>query len=64
MTREEAARIYLDGLLYNEVEIENFFEAGRTLSEEDKLKIQTAVGKYRKDFNSTPISVYRKKASE
>lgn len=42
MNREEAARIYLDGLVSKNVEIEEFLEAARVLSAEDKSKLQMA----------------------
>lgn len=50
MTREEAARIYLDGLMNKNVEIGKFFEAARILSAEDRMKIQMSVGEYKGDF--------------
>ncbi len=47
MTREDAAKIYLDGLMNMDVKIDRFFEAARTLSNEDKTKIQVAVERYK-----------------
>jgi hypothetical protein len=49
MTREEAAKIYLDGLMNinMDVKIDKFFEAARTLSNDDKTKIQVAVERYK-----------------
>ncbi|MBI3815123.1 MAG: hypothetical protein HY279_11770 [Nitrospinae bacterium] len=47
MTREEAAKIYLDGLMNTDVKIDKFFEAARTLSNDDKTKIQVAVERYK-----------------
>lgn len=45
MTREEAARIYLNGLMDKDIDIREFFEAARVLSAEDKRKIQMALEK-------------------
>lgn len=53
MIREEAAEIYLDGLLLKNVEIGRFFDAANVLSNEDKVKIQDAVEKYRINFEAT-----------
>jgi hypothetical protein len=47
MTREEAARIYLDGLITKSVKIEKFIEAARVLSADDKSSLQMAVEEYR-----------------
>jgi hypothetical protein len=47
MTREEAAKIYLDGLMNMDVKIDRFFEAARTLSNDDKTKIRVAVERYK-----------------
>lgn len=47
MTREEAARIYLDGLMNKNVEIEKFFDASRALSPEDRAKLQMSVDGYK-----------------
>ncbi len=46
MNRVEAAKIYLDGLLLKNVNIEKFFESARSLSNEDKARIQLVVEKY------------------
>lgn len=46
MYREEAAEIYLNGLLLKSVEIGKFFEAARLLSNDDRAKIQLAVERY------------------
>ncbi|MBI3582547.1 MAG: hypothetical protein HY096_01185 [Nitrospinae bacterium] len=46
MNREEAVKVYLDGLFLKNVEIGMFFEAARSLSKEDKVRIQLAVERY------------------
>lgn len=46
MRREEAAEIYLNGLMLKNVEIGRFFEAARILSEDDRAKIQLAIERY------------------
>lgn len=46
MRREEAAEVYLNGLLLKSVEIGRFFEAARLLSNDDRAKIQLAVERY------------------
>jgi len=53
MIREEAAEIYLNGLLLKSVEIGRFFEAARVLSKDDRAKIQVAVEKYRINIEAT-----------
>ncbi|MBI5749886.1 MAG: hypothetical protein HZA00_12255 [Nitrospinae bacterium] len=47
MTREEAARIYLEGLMDKNVQIEKYFEAARVLSAEDKSKLHQAITGYK-----------------
>lgn len=46
MTREDAVKIYLDGLMLKNVEIERFFSASRILSREDRNKIHLAIEGY------------------
>jgi hypothetical protein len=46
MTREEAVKVYLDGLILKNVKIERFFAASRLLSKEDRNKIQVAIEGY------------------
>jgi hypothetical protein len=47
MTRGEAAQIYLDGLMTKNVSLEQFFEAVRTLSDEDRMNIEIAINGYK-----------------
>ncbi len=46
MTREDAARIYLNGLTNKNTDIGRFFEAAKVLSAEDKVKIQMAFERF------------------
>ena len=52
MTREEAARIYFEGLMDKNIKIEKFFEAARVLSAEDKYKLHQAITGYK-----TPLEI-------
>ncbi|MBI3813704.1 MAG: hypothetical protein HY279_04460 [Nitrospinae bacterium] len=53
MIREEAAKIYIDGVLSKNVDIGKFFEAARSLSKEDKDRIQLSVERYATNPKST-----------